>query len=65
MAFLENTGLERVWGHIVHRLSLKVDKSDVVTGDEIIDFIGEMGYANPLMTNNTIYTNDNNQIYVL
>lgn len=29
MAFLENTGLERVWGHIVHRLSLKADKTYV------------------------------------
>ena len=72
MAFLENTGLERVWGHIVHRLSLKADKEDLklkadkATDEDAIDFIREMGYAEPAMASeNAIYTNGEDKIYTL
>lgn len=37
MAFLENTGLERLWGHIVHRLSLKADKEDLKALSKTVD----------------------------
>lgn len=70
MAFIENTGLERLWGHIVHRLSLKADKEDLnkiektISFDEI-EILAEAGVADPVADENgQVLTDANNIIYI-
>lgn len=66
MAFLENTGLERVWGHIVHRLSQKVDKSDIATDEDVLAMMTELDAVTPISdTNNKVYTSNDGKVFTL
>lgn len=66
MAFIENTGLERLWGHIVHRLSLKVDKSDIATDEDVLVAMTELDAVAPIAdTNNKVYTSNDGKVFTL
>lgn len=72
MAFIENTGLERLWGHIVHRLSLKADKEDLklkvdkLSDEELLELLLESGIADPAANSaGALYTDNNGKVYTL
>ena len=64
MAFIENTGLERLWGHIVHSLSLKADKEDLKILSKTVDEIPQADWnqndetAKDYIKNRPFYTGD-------
>lgn len=81
MAFIENTGLERLWGHIVHRLSLKADKTDLnlkadktdlnlkadkLVDEELLELLIESGITDPVVNSaGALYTDNNGKVYIL
>ena len=66
MAFIENTGLERLWGHIVHRLSLKFDESDIATDKDILNTMIKLDIVAPIAdSNNKIYTSSDGKVFTL
>jgi hypothetical protein len=66
MAFIENTGLERLWGHIVHRLELKLDESDIATDKDVLIAMTELDMVAPIAdANNNIYTSSDGKVFTL
>ena len=72
MGVMNSETTNRLWMHIKAHLGEKANKTDLdLKADkeedyDALDFVMEMGYANPVMTDsNAIYTNGENKIYIL
>ena len=72
MSLITKQHLKLVLQTIKKLLSFKADKTEVVlknevaTDEDIIEFVSEMGIADPVTTlDGSVYTNANGDIYVL